>query len=362
MKMISKDEKYMRMALRLAQRGIGSVEPNPAVGAVIVKDNRVIGRGWHKKFGGPHAEINALKSCRKSPRGATMYVTLEPCCHFGKTRPCTDAIIKAGIKKVVAATKDPTKKVNGRGFKILRRAGIKIKTDVYKKEAESLNAPFFKFARTKKPWVIVKWAQSKDGFLARTDKKRWITGAKSRKDARGLRRKAQAILVGVNTVLADNPMLTARPDTGRGPIRVVLDSRLKIPADCNLIKTAQKIPLLIFTTLKNNKKILLLKKKGAEIAAVSPAKDKCNLKSVLANLGQRDIKQILIEGGKEIITSFLKQKLADEIIIYTSNERLEDKGKVKTSLEMKKTYHYVKNNYYEKKRFDTDICLKGFTK
>ena len=133
--MISKDEKYMRMALKLAQRGIGSVEPNPAVGAVIVKDNQVIGRGWHKKFGGPHAEINALKNCKQSPRGATMYVTLEPCCHFGKTGPCTDAIIKAGIKKVVAATKDPTKKVNGKGFKILKNAGIKIKTDVCKKEA-----------------------------------------------------------------------------------------------------------------------------------------------------------------------------------------------------------------------------------
>jgi diaminohydroxyphosphoribosylaminopyrimidine deaminase/5-amino-6-(5-phosphoribosylamino)uracil reductase len=368
---VTSDEKYMKLALDLAWKGVGKVWPNPMVGCVIVKNNKIIGKGWHKKFGGPHAEINALRGCKQSPAGATMYVTLEPCCHYGKTPPCTDAIIKAGIKKVVAATKDPTKKVNGKGFKMLKNAGIKIKTNICKNEAQIVNAPLFfagiknpwvKFTGNIYPWVIIKWAQSKEGFLARTDKKRWITCSKSRKDVHKLRRKVQAILVGINTILEDDPMLTARPDTGRQPLRVVLDSQLKIPADCNLIKTAKKAPLLIFTTLKNNKKILLLKKKGAEIATVSPAEDKCNLKSVLANLGQRDIKQILIEGGKEIITSFLKQKLADEIIIYTSNERLEDKGKVKTSREMKKTYHYVKNNYYEKKRFDTDLCLKGFAK
>jgi diaminohydroxyphosphoribosylaminopyrimidine deaminase/5-amino-6-(5-phosphoribosylamino)uracil reductase len=152
--MISKDEKYMRMALRLAQRGIGSVEPNPAVGAILVKANQIIGRGWHKKFGGDHAEINALADCRKlafNPQGATMYVTLEPCCHQGKTGPCTDAIIKSGIRKIVAATKDPTKKVNGKGFKILKRAGIEVKTDVCKKEAQLLNAPFLSLPKQKNP-------------------------------------------------------------------------------------------------------------------------------------------------------------------------------------------------------------------
>jgi diaminohydroxyphosphoribosylaminopyrimidine deaminase/5-amino-6-(5-phosphoribosylamino)uracil reductase len=370
------DEKYMRMALKLAQRGIGSVEPNPAVGAVLVKANQIIGRGWHRKFGEPHAEINALVDCRKlafNPQGATMYVTLEPCCHFGKTPPCTKAIIKSGIRKIVAATKDPTKKVNGKGFKILKNAGIEVKTDVCKKEAQLLNAPFFKFAKTKKPWVIIKWAQSKDGFLARTDKKRWITCAKSRKDAQGLRKKVQAILVGVNTVLADDPMLTARPDTGKQPLRVVLDSQLKIPLNCNLIKTVKKAPVVVFTTRrggalcrsptqKNNKKIPILKKKGVEVIAVSSTNDKCSIEDVLTKLGKRDIQQILVEGGEKIITSFLKRGLADQIVIYTSHEKLAKRGKVKASREMKKTYHYVKNNYYEKKRFDTDICLKGFTK
>ena len=350
----------MHLALWLARQGIGSVAPNPAVGCVIVKNGKIIGKGYHKKFGGPHAEINALKNCKKSPAGATMYVTLEPCCHFGKTPPCTKTIIKAGIKKVVAATKDPTKKVNGKGFKILKKAGIEVKTGLCKNEAQKLNAAFFKFARTRKPWVIIKWAQSADGFLARKDKKRWITNSKSKKDVHKLRRKAQAILVGINTVLADDPMLTARPDTGNQPIRVVLDSQLKIPLNCNLIKTAKKTPILIFTTLKNDKKTLLLKKKGAEIITVSPANGKCNIKNVIDKLAKKNIQQVLVEGGKEVITSFLKQKLADQIIIYTSNEKLAEKGKVKTSQQMKKLYNWLKKNYREKKRFDKDIRLTAF--
>ncbi|MGB8227412.1 MAG: bifunctional diaminohydroxyphosphoribosylaminopyrimidine deaminase/5-amino-6-(5-phosphoribosylamino)uracil reductase RibD [Sedimentisphaerales bacterium] len=353
--MISKDKKYMQMALRLAQQGIGSVEPNPAVGCVIVKNNKIIGRGYHKKFGGPHAEINALKNCKQSPAGATMYVTLEPCCHYGKTPPCTNAIIKAGIKKVIAATKDPTKKVNGKSFKILKKAGIKVITGICQNEAQILNAPFFKFAGTKKPWIIIKWAQSKDGFLARTDKKRWITNSKSRKDSHKLRRKVQAILVGINTVLADNPMLTARPDIGRQPLRVVLDSQLKIPLNCNLIKTAKKTPVCIFTTIDKAK----IKQKGVEIIKTGSVGRKCNLKDVLNKLGERNVQQILVEGGEKIITSFLKQKLADEIIIYTSNEKLGKKGKIKASQIMKKIYNRLKNNYSNKKLFGNNVCLTG---
>jgi diaminohydroxyphosphoribosylaminopyrimidine deaminase / 5-amino-6-(5-phosphoribosylamino)uracil reductase len=358
-KMISKDDKYMQMALGLARRGIGSVEPNPAVGAVIVKSGRVIGRGWHKEFGGPHAEINALKNCKKSPHGAKMYVTLEPCCHYGKTPPCTKAIIKAGVKKIIAVTKDPTKKVNGKGFKILERAGIEIKTGICKGEAERLNAPFFKFARTKKPWVIIKWAQSKDGFLARTDKKRWITNQKSRKDVHKLRRRAQAILVGINTILEDDPLLTARPNIERQPVRVVLDSKLRIPVNCKLIKTAKKTPTILFTTQKTVNKTSLLRKKGAEVVKIQADAGKCDVKAVLKKLAERDIQQILVEGGKEVITSFLKRKLADEIVIYTSNETIAENGKVKASQIMEKTYNRLKKNCYDKKLFGKDVRLKG---
>jgi diaminohydroxyphosphoribosylaminopyrimidine deaminase/5-amino-6-(5-phosphoribosylamino)uracil reductase len=359
---VSSDEKYMQMALELAWKGIGKVWPNPMVGCIIVKNNKIIGKGWHKKFGGPHAEIKALKNCKQSPIGAMMYVTLEPCCHFGKTPPCTKAIIKSGIKKVVAATKDPTKKVNGKGLKILKNAGIEVKTNVCKKQAQLLNAPFFKFAKTKKSWIIIKWAQSRDGFLARSDKKRWITGAKSRKDSHKLRKKAQAILVGINTVLRDDPMLTARPDKGIQPLRAILDSNLKISLASKIIKTAKKTPTILFTTQKTINKTSLLRRKGAEVVKIQADAGKCNIKAVLEKLAERNVQQILVEGGKEVITSFLKQKLADEIIIYISYEKLAEKGKVKTSREMKKTYHYVKNNYYEKRRFNTDICLKGLTK
>jgi diaminohydroxyphosphoribosylaminopyrimidine deaminase/5-amino-6-(5-phosphoribosylamino)uracil reductase len=348
----------MNLALKLAAKGVGSVEPNPAVGAVIVKDNQVIGRGWHKKFGGPHAEINALRNCKKSPCSATMYVTLEPCCHYGKTPPCTKVIIKSGIKKIVAATKDPTKKVNGKGFKILKSAGVEVKANICRKQAQLLNAPFFKFARTKKPWVIIKWAQSKDGFLARTDKKRWITGTKSRKDVHKLRKRVQAILVGINTVLADDPMLTARPNIGKQPLRLVLDSQLKIPIDSKLIKTAPKTAVCIFTTISGKK----MKQKGVEVVKVGKYKNKVNLKAVLPELGKRDIQQLLVEGGEKVITSVFRQKLADEVVVYTSNEKLAKNGKVRISQPMKKLYNWLKKNYVEKRQLDSDVRLTGFIK
>ncbi len=362
---MSADARFMQIALALAKKGIGKVEPNPAVGAVLVKNNKIIGKGWHRKFGGTHAEINALQDCKSkgaTADGATMYVTLEPCCHHGKTPPCTDAIKKSGIKKIVAATKDPTKKVNGKGLKILKKAGIKIVTGICKNEAQNLNAPFFKFAKTKKPWVIIKWAQSTDGFLARKDKKRWITNSKSRKDAHKLRRKVQAILVGINTVLADNPLLTIRPDTGNQPIRVVLDSQLKIPLNCNLIKTVKKAPALVFTTNRNNKKILLLKKKGAEVIAVPSVKGKCNLKTVLTKLAQRDIQQILVEGGATVITSFLKQGLADEVCVYIAPKILGSRGSVYITQPMAELNETVGLHYVDVKRFGDDVRITGFSK
>ncbi len=350
----------MQLALELAKKGLGSVEPNPAVGCVVVKNGQIIGKGYHKKFGAPHAEINALKNCKKSPADATMYVTLEPCCHLGKTPACTKAIIKAGIKKVVAATKDPTKKVNGKGFAILKKAGIQVTTGICKNEAQVLNAPFFKFAKTRKPWVIIKWAQSRDGFLGRTDKKRWITNAKSRKDSQNIRKRAQAVLVGINTVLQDNPMLTARSDTGNQPLRIVLDSQLKIPSNCNLIKTSKRTPVIVFTTHKNSKKIVLLKKKGGvEIITVACVKGKCSTKGVLDKLAKRGVQQILVEGGEKVITSFLKEKLADEIVVYTSNERLGKKGSVKNSGQMKKTLGRLKKKHIDKKRFNKNVRLTG---
>ncbi|MFB0524826.1 MAG: bifunctional diaminohydroxyphosphoribosylaminopyrimidine deaminase/5-amino-6-(5-phosphoribosylamino)uracil reductase RibD, partial [Phycisphaerae bacterium] len=246
----------MQIALRLAARGIGSVEPNPAVGAVIVKDSQIIGKGWHQKFGGPHAEINALQDCKKidvSPQGATMYVTLEPCCHYAKTPPCTDAIIAAGLAKVVVATIDPSEHANGKGIQQLRNAGIEVQAGLCEAQARLLNAPFIKFAATGKCWVILKWAQTIDCKLAyadRTEQQRWISNEQSRKDAHKLRRRAGGILVGINTVIADDPLLTPRPGRGKQPTRIVLDSSLRIPLNCQLLATAKKAPVLILTSEK----------------------------------------------------------------------------------------------------------------
>ena len=328
---MSRDEKYMRIALQLAARGLGSVEPNPVVGAIIVKRNQVIGSGWHRKFGKAHAEINALKDCGKrgtNPKGATMYVTLEPCCHFGKTGPCADALIAAKLKKVVIATIDPSKHANGKGIRQLRKAGIKVEVGLCEGEARVLNAPFLKFASTGKPWVTLKWAQSADGFLARTDKKRWITSSKSRKDAHNLRRQVSAILVGINTVLKDDPLLTPRPALGKRPLRIVLDNHLRIPLNCKLLKTALDVPLLIVTraaSLRTKaKKVKQIISRGAEILACPASQS--NLRFLLAQLGKRGIQHLLVEGGPTVIGSFLKAKLADEVVIYVAPKILDAKG------------------------------------
>jgi diaminohydroxyphosphoribosylaminopyrimidine deaminase / 5-amino-6-(5-phosphoribosylamino)uracil reductase len=332
--------KYMKLALQLAARGLGNVEPNPAVGAVIVKNGKIIGRGWHKKFGGPHAEINALADCKKqggSPKGATMFVTLEPCCHFGKTGPCTDALIAAKLKKVVIATLDPSKHANGKGVRLLRKAGIKVDVGECEAEARVLNAPFLKFASTGKTWVTLKWAQSIDGKLAwaKTDgKHKWISCEESRKDAHKLRRQVGAILVGINTVLKDDPLLTPRPALGKKPLRIVLDNHLRIPLNCQLLQTAQNVPLLIVTqtaTLRvKAKKAKQIISRGAELIACPASRS--NLHFIINELSKRSVQRLLVEGGPTVIGSFLKAKLADEVVIYVAPKILDAKGDADISL------------------------------
>ncbi|OHB68552.1 MAG: riboflavin biosynthesis protein RibD, partial [Planctomycetes bacterium RBG_13_62_9] len=251
--MNAEDEKSMRSALKLAEKGISSVEPNPAVGCVIVKAGQVIGKGYHKKFGQAHAEVNAIEDCQTlgvRPEGGTMYVTLEPCCHQGKTGPCTQAIIAARVARVVAATQDPSEHANGKGLEQLRQAGIDVEVGVCEQEARLLNAPFFKYVTTGKSWVVLKWAQSIDGKLAYADQspeQRWITNEASRNDAHRLRRRVGAIVVGINTVLADDPTLTPRPSKGKRPMRVVLDDALKIPLGSRLLRTPKTSPVLVYT-------------------------------------------------------------------------------------------------------------------
>jgi diaminohydroxyphosphoribosylaminopyrimidine deaminase/5-amino-6-(5-phosphoribosylamino)uracil reductase len=360
---VTYDEKYMLSVLRLAAQGLGKVEPNPAVGAVIVKSSQVIGKGWHKKFGGPHAEINALADCKKkggNPKGATMYVTLEPCCHYGKTGPCTDVLIKAKLERIVVATIDPSKHANGKGIRLLRKAGIKVDVGLCRDEARILNAPFMKFAKTAKPWITIKWAQSADGYLAHTDKKRWITGSKSRKDAHNLRRQADAILVGINTVLKDDPLLTPRPSHGKKPLRIVLDSRLRIPLNSKLLATAKKFPVLIVSadSVLKTKKAKQIIGRGVQLLGCPATRS--NLKYLLGQLSRRGIRHILVEGGPAVIGSFLKANLADEIIVYIAPEILGSKGAADIEVGLKGTEN-LHLNFLNINRIGNDVKISLLT-
>ena len=247
---------FMRRAMALAKNGIGAVDPNPLVGAVIVKDGEIIGEGWHARFGGLHAERNALANCRTCPEGATIYVTLEPCCHYGKTPPCTEALLEAGIAKVVIGSRDPNPKVAGKGAAILRAAGVEVEEDFLQEECDALNGPFFHYITTKRPYVAMKYAMTADGKIATvTGASQWITNEESRHHVHQLRRRYPAILAGIGTVLADDPMLNCRlGDDGRNPIRIICDSKLQIPPESKLVQTAKDIPLLVATCSKDAEK------------------------------------------------------------------------------------------------------------
>jgi diaminohydroxyphosphoribosylaminopyrimidine deaminase/5-amino-6-(5-phosphoribosylamino)uracil reductase len=361
----------MLSALKLAQHGIGSVEPNPAVGCIIVKGGQVIGKGWHKTFGGPHAEINALNDCRSlgaNPKGATMYVTLEPCCHIGKTGACTGVIIEAGIKKLIAAMTDPSEHARGKGFEKLRQAGIEVEVGVCKQETKLLNAPFIKFASTSKTWIILKWAQSIDGKLAfANEKNKWISCEASRKDAHKLRSRAQAILVGINTVLADDPLLTPRGPGSKNKklIRIVMDSQLRITLNSQLVKTANKQPVIVVTysgsVSANAGKTESLEKSGVEILAFGDLQGKSNLSFVLDELSKRGVQQLLVEGGPKVLASFLRERLADEIYIYIAPKILGNRGTAEVAKELTDIKTTAALHHIQVKTFDGDVRISGLT-
>lgn len=369
--MNAQDKKFMDTALRLAKRGFGLVEPNPVVGAVIVKDGQIIGKGYHKKFGGPHAEINALKDSARlgiEPRGATMYVTLEPCCHEGKTGPCTQAIISAGLRKVVVAMVDPSKHAGGKGIEQLRQAGIEVQTGLCETEARLLNAPFVKYAAIGKCWVTLKWAQSIDGKLAwaGNDEERWISNELSRKDVHKLRLRSQAILVGINTVIMDDPLLTPRPSKGKKLMRIVLDNQLRIPLDCQLLQTAKKSPMIIATrqgSIDMNPSVAeQVRKTGAELLVCSDIPEHSNLIFLLEELSRRGIVHLLVEGGPTVLTSFIEENLADEIIVYIAPKILGAQGGAEITQPMSELAETVDLSHVDVQCFSNDVRLSGLTK
>ncbi len=367
------DKKYMQRALKLAQRGLGSVEPNPMVGCVITKAGQIIGTGWHKKFGEPHAEIVALDDCKSlgaTPQGATMYVTLEPCCHKGKTGPCTDAIIAAGVGKVFVATVDPSPHAGGKGIEKLRGAGIDVEVGLCRTEARLLNAPFIKHAASGRCWTVLKWAQSIDGRVAWAasegeQDRRWISNELSRKDVHALRRRVDAVLVGINTVLADDPLLTPRPARGKKPLRVVMDSSLRIPLGCRLLRTPKSGPVLIYASLaaikEQAKKADRIRSKGADLVGY-PAAEQSNLHLLIDELSRRGVTQLLVEGGPTVLTSFLQEQLTDEICIYISPRILGAQGGADTTSAMAQLKDLVELEHVDVGVFDGDVRLTALTK
>lgn len=327
------DIRLMSEALDCAAAGRGLVEPNPMVGAVIARDGREIARGWHRRFGGPHAEIEALQAARRAGakvRGATLYVTLEPCCHHGKTPPCTDAVIAAGIARVVAAMEDPDTRVAGKGLARLRQAGIEVTVGVCQDRARRLLGPYCKLRRTNRPWVICKWAQTADGFLALPPGQgRWISNERSRAIVHELRGLVDGILVGAATVRRDDPLLTNRGPNPRQPARVILDGSLSTPPDSQLIRTARQVPVIVATTqagqLGGYERAARLHQAGAELlvlpAGPNPTPATCSLTRVslpalLDELGRRQWTFLLVEGGPTVLRQFISAALADELIVF----------------------------------------------
>ncbi|PYZ98491.1 riboflavin biosynthesis protein RibD [Alteribacter lacisalsi] len=310
------DETYMKMALGLARPTLGQTSPNPAVGAVLVKNNEIIGMGAHLKAGEPHAERHALSMAGKKAGGAVMYVTLEPCAHFGRTPPCAKALIEAGVAKVVIGAKDPDERVSGRGIRMLKAAGIEVEEGVCEEEALELNRMFFHSVTSRTPYVTLKTASSLDGKIAtHKGESKWITGEKAREDVHRLRHTHDAILVGVNTVIADNPSLTVRlPGGGKNPVRIILDNHLRTPADAGMLHDRQA-PVWIITGENGNKeKKAALEAAGAEVMTL--AGDAVLIEPLLELLGESGIRSLLVEGGGSVNDSFLRSGLFNQIIVY----------------------------------------------
>ena len=316
------DEKYMRLALRLAKRGMGQTSPNPMVGAVIVKGKTILGRGYHHRAGEPHAEIIALRQAGKRARGSTLYLNLEPCDHFGRTPPCTRAILDAGIKRVVAGMKDPNPRVSGRGIRRLRRGRVLVDVGVLGKECQELNAPFRKYITTQKPFVSLKAAASLDGKVAtRSGDSRWISSEASRNYVHRLRRAMDAVMVGIGTVLKDDPLLTARlPEETclHHPLRVIVDSRLRIPFHSQLIRTAGQYPTLVATTrAASSLRVQRLARAKVEVLVVeSDGQGQVSLKALMEELARRGLMSVLLEGGPTLNASALRERLVDHLFFF----------------------------------------------
>ena len=308
---------YMMRAIELAKKGIGAVNPNPLVGAVIVKDGRIINEDYHHRYGEYHAERNAILNCQEDMTGAAIYVTLEPCCHYGKTPPCTEAIIDAGISTVYIGSRDPNPLVAGKGAQILRDHGITVIEDFCREECDAINPVFFHYITKKTPFVALKYAMTIDGKLATyTGASQWITNESSRKHVHLLRHTYTAIMTGIGTVLADNPMMNCRMKGGRNPIRIVCDSQLSIPLDCKICQTAGKYPTIVACCHPKSEKVNALQSLGVQVIVVKEDHGHIDLQDLMKQLGEKHIDSILLEGGQTLNYAALEAGIVQYLYCY----------------------------------------------
>lgn len=367
---------YMRRALELAEKGMGHTTPNPMVGCVVVKDGRIVAEGYHEKYGGFHAERNALTRCSEDLTGADMYVTLEPCCHHGKTPPCTDIILERGIGKVYIGSMDSNPKVAGKGVQILREHGVEVETGVLEEECLKLNEIFFHYITTGLPYVAMKYAMTLDGKIATTTgDSRWVTGEKARQHTHMLRKKYSAIMAGIGTVLQDNPMLNCRIEEGVNPIRIICDSHLQIPLTCRIVESAKEIPTIVACAAGdsgkgnsetgnsekgNSEKALALAAAGVELLPVSKG-NRVDFTELIRELGRRRIDSVLIEGGGTLHGTVLRSGLVNRVYCYVAPKLIGGKeapspvggsgiSQMKEALTLTGT---------ETLSFGNDICISG---
>ncbi len=355
---MSKDEYYMQIALDLAKERKGLTHPNPTVGCVIVKDDQIVAKANHEKAGALHAEAKALQIAGPLAKGATLYVTLEPCNHFGRTPPCTDAIIKSGVKRVVIATLDPNPLVCGEGIRKLKEHGIEVVTGVLEEQAKELNEDFFVYITQKRPYVTLKFAQSIDGKTAlENGESKWITSQESREHAHQLRKEATAILVGINTILRDDPLLTVRyVQTQQQPVRIVLDPHLKIPLSAKVVKDKSSKTIVV-TAGENREKIRALEEEGVDILLAHVEDNKLNLQEVLRELYFREIMHILVEGGSITSTSFVREKLFDRVFVYIAPMFI-GKGKTLWDIGIKRLQEAPKLKLRKVHTFGHDVAIE----
>lgn len=311
------DKDYMERAIKLAENGIGWTNPNPLVGAVIVKNGKIIGEGYHARYGELHAERNAIASLTESAEGATLYVTLEPCCHYGKTPPCTEAILEQKIARVVIGSRDPNPKVAGKGAAILRKAGVTVEEDFMREECDRLNPVFFHYITTKTPYVVMKYAMTADGKIAtKTGASKWITGAEAREEVHNMRHRYMGIMAGIGTVLADDPMLNVRLENKRDPVRIICDSQLQIPESSRICRSAGQYRTIVGCADAKQEKISCLRNMGIEVVQLPDANGKVDLKALMAYLGEIGIDSILLEGGGTLNDGALRAGIVQEMKVF----------------------------------------------